>query len=80
MTTVTIRKKLHEFIADADEKKIKGMYLLLEDEIIKKEEFKLTSSHISILEEEKINYAKGLPGSYNWTEAKEIIRGNKSIE
>jgi len=36
MTTVTIRKKLHEFIADADDKKIKGMFLLLEDEIIKK--------------------------------------------
>jgi len=79
MTTVTIRKKLHEFIADADDKKIKGMFLLLEDEIIKKEEFKLTSSHINILEEEKMNYKKGLKGSYNWSEAKEIIRGNKTI-
>jgi hypothetical protein len=33
MTTTTIRKKLMTYIAEADDKKIKGMYLLLEDEI-----------------------------------------------
>ena len=79
MTTVTLRKKLHEYIADADDKKINGMFLLLEDEIEKKEAFKLTASHINILEEEKKNHAEGSSNSYNWMEAKEIIRGNKSM-
>ena len=79
MTTVTIRKKLHEYIADADDKKIKGMFLLLEDEIDKKEAFKISDSHIKILEEEKKNHSDGSSSSYNWIEAKEIIRGNKSI-
>ena len=48
MTKETIRKKLHDFIADAEDKKVKGMYLLLEDEINKKEFVHLTDEHFEI--------------------------------
>ncbi len=77
MSTVAIRKKLHEFIADADDKKIKGMFLLLEEEITKKENFKLSASHLDILAEEKLNHTNGTSPSYSWDQAKDIIRGNK---
>ena len=53
MTTAAIRKKLINYIADADEKKVKGMYLLFEEEIEKEKEFVLTEEHMKILEEEK---------------------------
>ena len=36
MTTTAIRKKLISYIADADDKKVKGLYMLVEDEISKK--------------------------------------------
>ena len=77
MSTVAIRKKLHEYIAEADDKKIKGMFLLLEDEITKKEDFKLSASHLEILAEEKLNHANGTSPSYSWNQAKDIIRSNK---
>jgi len=80
MTTVGIRKKLHEYIADADDKKVKGMYLLLEDEIAKKKDFNCTPKHLEILEEEKRNHLTGVTKSYNWEDAKEIIRGNKTMD
>jgi len=80
MTTVGIRKKLHEYIADADDKKVKGMYLLLEDEIAKKKDFNCTPKHLEILEEEKRNHLNGATKSYNWEDAKEIIRGNKTMD
>ena len=80
MTTIGIRKKLHEYIADADDKKVKGMYLLLEDEIAKKDDFICTQKHLEILEEEKRNHLNGASKSYNWEEAKEIIRGNKTMD
>ena len=33
MTTASIREKLYDFIRVADDKKLKGLYLMLEDEI-----------------------------------------------
>lgn len=80
MNTMVIRKKLHDYIADADDKKIEGMYMLLEDEIAKKEDFVCTSKHLELLEEEKRKHVAGVSKSYSWEEAKEIIRGNKIID
>ena len=34
MTTATIRQKLHEYINIADDKKVKAIYTMVEDEII----------------------------------------------
>ena len=80
MTTVAIRKKLHQYIADAEDNKVKGMFMLLEDEIIKKESFELKESHLQILEEERMNYANGKSKSYSWEDAKRIIRGEIKID
>ncbi len=77
MTTTTIRKKLMTYIADADDKKVKGLYMLVEDEIARRKEFGLTDEHIGILEEEKEKHINGKTKSYNWGEAKKIIRGKR---
>jgi hypothetical protein len=37
MRTTTIRQKLHQFIETAEEKKVKAIYALLEDEIAQDE-------------------------------------------
>lgn len=77
MTTSTLRKKLINFIADADDKKIKGMYLLLEEEIEKEEAFILSDEHIAILDQEHENHVTGKSQSHSWSEAVTIIRGKK---
>ncbi|MFP5041137.1 hypothetical protein [Parasediminibacterium sp. JCM 36343] len=75
MTTAVIRKKLHDYIANASDNKVKGMYLLLEDEVSKENDFSLTESHLEILKNEKKAHLEGTSKSYDWKEAKEIIKG-----
>lgn len=79
MTTIAIRKKLMTFIADADEKKIKGMYMLFAEEIEKDEPFTLNKEHFKILDKERENHLKSKTKSYNWEEAKAIIRNKRKL-
>lgn len=79
MTTTAIRKKLMTYIADADDKKVKGLYMLVEDEISKKEKFTLSSSDIKMLEKERELHLKGKSKSYSWEEGKHIIRGKRKL-
>jgi len=79
MTTAAIRKKLIGYIADADDKKVKGMYLLFEDEIERGGAFKLSEEHVKILEEEREKHISGKSKSYSMQEAKEIIRGKRKL-
>lgn len=74
MTTAAIRKRLINYITEADDKKIKGMYLLFQEDIERQAEFTLTDEHLRILEEERLQHLNGQTKSYNWNEAKEIIR------
>jgi hypothetical protein len=79
MTTTAIRKKLITYIADADDKKVKGLYMLVEDEISKKTKFSLSSAQIKILDAEKEKHINGKSKSYSWPEAKDIIRGKRKL-
>ena len=79
MTTSAIRKKLMTYIADADEKKVKGMYMLFEDEIEGGKDFKLSEEHIRILDDEKEKHVNGKSKSYRWNQAKQIIRGKGKL-
>ncbi len=79
MTTSAIRKRLMTFIADADDKKVKGMYMLFEEEIERKSEFNLTDEHIKILDEEREKHISGRTKSYSWRDAKQIIRGKRKF-
>ena len=79
MTTTVIREKLINYIIEANDKKVKGLYMLIEDEITGGEEFKLTKNQVKILEEESEKHSSGKSKSYSWQEAKEIIRGKKKF-
>jgi len=52
MTTAAIRKRLMTYIADAEDKKVKRLYLLIEDEITANKKFRLSEEHIKILDRE----------------------------
>ncbi|MEO7312026.1 MAG: hypothetical protein ABIX01_16610 [Chitinophagaceae bacterium] len=77
MTTTSIRKKLHDYIADTDDSKVKGMYLLLKTEIEKKDDFKLSERHIEILNQERAAHLKGVSKSYTQAEARQLMTGKK---
>ena len=79
MTTIALRRRLMTYIADADDKKVKGLYMLVEDEISKKKGCRLSAADLKIVENEKEEHIKGKSKSYNWPEAKEIIRGKRKL-
>lgn len=53
MTITAIRKKLINYLADADNKIVKALYTILEDKIDQEEIFKLTDKHMETLDERK---------------------------
>ena len=72
MTVTAIRQRLIDYLEDADDKKIKAIYILLEDDI-EQGQFTLSNEQIAIVEKEKDQYLKGLSKSYSREEAIKII-------
>ncbi len=77
MTATAIRKKLINYLESADEKKVKAVYTIFEDEINESSEFFLTKDQLDILNKERENHLKGKSKSYTWDQTKEIIRSKK---
>lgn len=77
MTTTLIRKKLINYLENADEKKVKAVYTIFEDEINEENSFKLSEEQIKVLDNERLKHISGKSKSYTWEEAKKIINGQK---
>ncbi len=78
MTTSAMRKQLIEYMADADDKKIKGLYSLLEETLQEKNTSPLTVEQLAFLDEERRKYFSGEGKSYTWNEMKEMILHKKA--
>ena len=78
MTTSAMREQLITFLADADDKKIKGLYALLEDNIREKNAPELTEKQLLFLNEERRKHLNGESKSYSWEDVKEMIRKRKA--
>ena len=79
MTVAAIREKLMIYIADAQDDKLKALYTLLQDNIDETSSFVLSDEQFKILEEEEALHLSGKSKSYNWNEAKQIIRGKRTM-
>ncbi len=79
MTVAAIREKLKTYVDDVDDKKVKALYTLLREEIEVDAGFTLSKEHLDILDKEHALHLSGKTKSYNWEEAKEIIRGKKAM-
>jgi len=75
MTTTAIRKKLLNYLADADDAKVKAIYTLLERDIQEEGHFELTDEQFQILEKEREMHFNGQTKSYTRQQADQIIRG-----
>ena len=78
MTTSVMRDQLIAYLADADDKKIIGLYTLLEEDIQDKNLPTLTKEQLRFLDEERKKHLNGESKSYNWEEVKEMIRKRKA--
>ncbi len=78
MTTATMRKELIAYLEDADERKIKGLYSLLEDNIHDKASLDLTTEQLNFLNEERRKHLNGEGISYSLEESRELIRKRKA--
>lgn len=74
MAATAIRKKLITFLADADEKKVRAIYALFEDDIKREEGFKLQEEHLKILDERMARHLDGKDKSSGWEEAHARIK------
>ena len=75
MTSIQLRKKLHSYIDTAEEKKLKAIYTMVEDEI--ETPSLLTPEQKKELDKRLVEYQQGKTKLYSWKEAKEMIY-NKS--
>jgi len=78
MTIPAMRKQLLVYLENADDKKIKGWYSLLEDTIHEKAEVDLTPVQLKFLNEERRKYLNGEGKSYSIEESKELIMKRKT--
>lgn len=79
MTVSAIREKLITYMEDVDDNKVKALYTLLQDEIELSESFTLTKEQLLILDEEHNLHLSGKTKSYSRDDAREIVRGNKTM-
>ncbi len=79
MTTLTIRKKLMAYLADADDSKVKAIYTLLKNDIQEEGTFKLTEEQMQILDAERELHLSGKSKSHTREESLQIILGERSL-
>jgi hypothetical protein len=71
MRTTQIKQQLHDYIDSAEDKKLKAIYTLLEDDIT--EGFVLSNEQKSELDRRYSNHQNGIGKSYNRDEIDAII-------
>jgi hypothetical protein len=68
MTIAAIREKLHDYINEADEEKVKAIYTLVEGEIIPGPHWANEEEFIADMDERVRRYDEGIDRGYTWDE------------
>lgn len=80
MTTTTMREKLHDYINDADDKKIASIYALFEDQIGEPTNWYEDDAFLAELEDRVKRYEDGTDQAYSVDEVKaSLIKAIKFI-
>jgi hypothetical protein len=74
MTTAAIRERLYDYIREADDKKVKAIYTLLEDQIVvEKYDWSKDADFVAELDERVRRYEAGIDMGYTWDELEASI-------
>jgi hypothetical protein len=79
MNAATIRNKLYDYIRVADDKKIKAIYMMLENDITEEIEWWNNTAFVSALEKEYETWDSGKEKGYSLTEINADIAKRKKI-
>jgi len=77
MTAAAIRDRLYDYIRVADDKKIKAIYMMLEDEITEEKEWWNNAAFVAELEKEYEAWESGKDKSYSFADIKAEIARRK---
>jgi hypothetical protein len=66
MSTAQIKQKLHDYIDSAEDRKLKAIYTLLEDEI--SEDYALSNAQKKEIDKRLIELENGIGRTYKWDE------------
>ncbi|MDB4920308.1 hypothetical protein [Mucilaginibacter sp.] len=70
MTTAAIRERLYDYIRVADDKKVKAIYALLEDQVIPVVDWSEDKDFVAELNERVRRYEAGIDPSFSLAEVK----------
>ncbi|HEY8782078.1 MAG TPA: hypothetical protein VIM16_10710 [Mucilaginibacter sp.] len=70
MTTTAIREKLYQYIRVADDKKVKAIYTLLEDQIVPKYDWSEDEEFVAELDERMRRWEEGIDKGVSMDEVK----------
>ncbi len=73
MTTLGIREKLYDFIRVADDKKVKAIYMMLEDEITEKTEWWKNKEFVEELDRSYDAWETGKEKGYTLEEVHSLV-------
>ncbi|HEY5327436.1 MAG TPA: hypothetical protein VIJ27_10590 [Mucilaginibacter sp.] len=80
MQNTQIRKKLHQYIDNSDEKLLKLMFALAKEYNDDDDfEYEFTAEDIKEFDERRGKRLKGESNTYSWPEAKDIITGKRLL-
>ena len=68
MTTAAIRERLYDYIRVADDKKVKAIYALLEDQVIQVTDWSQDKDFVAELDERVERLEKGIDKGGTWSE------------
>lgn len=78
MTVAAIREKLFDYIRDADDKKVKAIYTLLEDQIVvEKYDWSKDEDFVAELDERVGRYEAGIDRGCTWNELEASLEERK---
>jgi hypothetical protein len=78
MNAGTIRDKLYDYIRVADDRKIKAIYMMLEDDIAEETEWWNNPAFVSVLEKEYEAWDSGKDKGYSLADIKAEIANRKA--
>jgi hypothetical protein len=78
MNTTALRQQLHDYIDQANDSKITGLFLLVEDQLNEMPGQRFSETELAILNEEREKYLCRPETFLRWNEAKSKIRSGNS--
>ena len=78
MNAAAIRDKLYDYIRVADDKKIKAIYMMLEDEIAEETEWWKNAAFVAELEKEYTEGESGKDKGYSFADIRAEIASRKA--